>query len=59
MTAWDKKHGAEEKEPMLVDPVTQFTNALELSVDLPVLGGERSKRCSMVLQDDTVKESNI
>ncbi|XP_017876733.1 peroxiredoxin-5, mitochondrial-like [Ceratina calcarata] len=59
MAAWGKEHGAEGKVRMLADTTGQFTDALELSVDLPVLGGKRSKRYSMVLEDGVVKELNI
>ncbi|XP_053988968.1 peroxiredoxin-5, mitochondrial [Hylaeus volcanicus] len=59
MAAWGKEHGADGKVRMLADPTAQFTDALQLSVDLPVLGGKRSKRYSMVLEDGVVKELNI
>ncbi|KZC06799.1 PREDICTED: peroxiredoxin-5, mitochondrial [Dufourea novaeangliae] len=59
MAAWGKEHGAEGKVRMLADPTCQFTDALELSVDLPVLGGKRSKRYSMVLENGVVKELNV
>lgn len=44
---------------MLADPDGAFADALELSVDLPVLGGKRSKRYSMVVEDGVVKELNV
>ena len=44
---------------MLADPSAAFTDALELSVDLPPLGGKRSKRYSMVIEDGIVKELNV
>lgn len=44
---------------MLADPSAAFTDALELSVDLPPLGGKRSKRYSMVVEDGVVKELNV
>lgn len=44
---------------MLADPKGQFTDAIELSVDLPVLGGKRSKRYSMVIDDGVIKELNV
>ncbi|KAK1135293.1 hypothetical protein K0M31_008060 [Melipona bicolor] len=59
MAAWGKEHGAEGKVRMLADPAAQFTDALELSVDLPVLGGKRSKRYSMILEDGIIKELNV
>lgn len=59
MAAWGKEHGAEGKVRMLADPTAQFADALELSVDLPILGGKRSKRYSMILEDGVVKELNV
>lgn len=59
MSAWGKEHGAEGKVRMLADPKGQFTDAIELSVDLPVLGGKRSKRYSMVIDDGVIKELNV
>ncbi|XP_076672303.1 peroxiredoxin 5 [Andrena cerasifolii] len=59
MAAWGKAQGADGKVRMLADPTGQFADALELSVDLPVLGGKRSKRYSMVLEDGVVKEINV
>ncbi|XP_003694601.1 peroxiredoxin-5, mitochondrial [Apis florea] len=59
MAAWGKAQGAEGKVRMLADPAAQFTDALELSIDLPVLGGKRSKRYSMVLDNGIIKELNV
>ncbi|XP_043260226.1 peroxiredoxin-5, mitochondrial [Colletes gigas] len=59
MAAWGKEQGAEGKVRMLADPAARFTDALELSVDLPVLGGKRSKRYSMILEDGVVKALNV
>lgn len=44
---------------MLADPNAQFTNELDLSVDLPPLGGLRSKRYSMVVDNGVVTELNV
>lgn len=44
---------------MLADPKAEFTDAMDLGVDLSVLGGKRSKRYSMVIEDGTVKELNV
>lgn len=44
---------------MLADPKGEFTDAIELGVDLQVLGGKRSKRYSMVVEDGTVKDLNV
>lgn len=44
---------------MLADTKAEFTDAMDLAVDLQVLGGKRSKRYSMVVEDGTIKELNI
>ncbi|XP_015524642.1 peroxiredoxin-5, mitochondrial [Neodiprion pinetum] len=59
MAAWGKEQGASGKVRMLADPTGAFTDALELSIELPVLGGKRSKRYSMVVEDGVVKELNV
>ncbi|KAG5310873.1 PREDICTED: peroxiredoxin-5, mitochondrial [Acromyrmex echinatior] len=59
MAAWGKEHGATGKIRMLADPKAEFTDAMDLAVDLSVLGGKRSKRYSMVVENGIVKEINI
>lgn len=44
---------------MLADPNAVFTKAIDLSVDLPPLGGLRSKRYSMVIDNGKVTELNV
>lgn len=44
---------------MLADPAATFTDALELSLNLAVLGGKRSKRYSMIVEDGSVTELNV
>lgn len=44
---------------MLADPKGDFTNAVDLGVDLQILGGKRSKRYSMIVDNGTVKELNV
>ena len=44
---------------MLADPAGTFTDAVDLAVDLAVLGGKRSKRYSMIVEDGKVIELNI
>lgn len=44
---------------MLADPKAEFTKAVDLSVELPPLGGLRSKRYSMVVENGVVKELNV
>ncbi|XP_058804201.1 peroxiredoxin-5, mitochondrial [Phymastichus coffea] len=59
MAAWGKNQNAQGKVRMLADPAGVFTDALGLLVDLAVLGGKRSKRYSMIVEDSTVKELNV
>lgn len=44
---------------MLADPNATFTKAVDLSVDLPPLGGLRSKRYSMVIDNGVVTSLNV
>lgn len=44
---------------MLADPAAAFTNAVELGIDLPPLGGLRSKRYSMVIDNGVVTALNV
>lgn len=59
MSAWGKKHNAGGQVRMLADPAAAFTKALDLGADLPPLGGLRSKRYSMVVEDGVVKSLNV
>lgn len=59
MSAWGKEHGATGKVRMLADPAGLFASALDVNIDLPPLGGVRSKRYSMVVENGEVKELNI
>lgn len=59
MEAWGKEHGASNKVRMLADPKAEFTDAVDLSVDLQPLGGKRSKRYSMIVENGIVKELNV
>ncbi|XP_023722282.1 peroxiredoxin-5, mitochondrial isoform X3 [Cryptotermes secundus] len=59
MEAWGKEHKVEGKVRMLADPNAAFTKAVDLSTDLPPLGGTRSKRYSMVVEDGVVKSINV
>jgi 2-Cys peroxiredoxin 5 len=59
MEAWGKKHEVEGKIRMLADPSAAFTKAVDLTTDLPPLGGIRSKRYSMVVEDSIVKSINV
>lgn len=44
---------------MLADPQAAFTKALDLTTDLPPLGGVRSKRYSMVVEDCVISTLNV
>nr|AFZ78682.1 peroxiredoxin-like protein [Coptotermes formosanus] len=59
MEAWGKKHEVEGKIRMLADPSAAFTKAVDLTTDLPPLGGIQSKRYSMVVEDGIVKSVNV
>ncbi|XP_037946144.1 peroxiredoxin-5, mitochondrial-like [Teleopsis dalmanni] len=59
MSAWGKEHNATGKVRMLADPAANFAKALNLTIDLPPLGGVRAKRFSMVVEDGQVKELNV
>lgn len=43
---------------MLADPKAEFTNAIDLCMDMASLG-KRSKRYSMLIENGKVKELNI
>lgn len=59
MSAWGKDHKTAGKVRMLADPAAAFTKAVDLSVDLPPLGGVRSKRYSMVVENGVIKSLNV
>lgn len=59
MDAWGKEHKATGKVRMLADPDASFTKALELETNLPPLGGTRSKRYSMIIENGVVKSLNV
>jgi len=59
MSAWGKDQKAAGKVRMLADPKGEFAKAVDLSVDLPPLGGVRSKRYSMIVEDGVVKQLNV
>lgn len=44
---------------MLADPTAAFAKAVDLTIDLPPLGGLRSKRYSMVIENGNVTELNV
>lgn len=59
MSAWGKQHNTGGKVRMLADPAAVFTKQLDLSADLPPLGGLRSKRYSMVVENGVVQTLNV
>lgn len=44
---------------MFADPNANFSKAVDLTVDLPPLGGLRSKRYSMVIENGVVTKLNV
>jgi 2-Cys peroxiredoxin 5 len=59
MTAWGESQGAAGKVRMLADPQAAFAKAIGLDVQAPNLGGTRSKRYSMIIEDGVVKALNV
>lgn len=59
MSAWAKDQKAEGKVRLLADPTAAFTKALDLVVDIAPLGGSRSKRYSMVIDDGKVTSVQV
>ena len=59
MAAWGKSHSVDGKIRMLADPGAAFTKSIDLGQDLAPLGGFRSKRYSMVVEDGQVKSLQV
>lgn len=59
MAAWGENRTVANKIRMLADTNAEFTKALGLEQDLAVLGGLRSKRYSMIVEDGTVRQLNV
>lgn len=59
MSAWGNQFNVKGKIRMLADPAGAFTKAVDLGIDLPPLGGLRSKRFSMVIDNGIVKSLNV
>lgn len=59
LSAWGKEHKAAGKVRMLADPAAAFTKQIEMSVELNPLGGTRSKRYSMVVDNGIVQQLNV
>ncbi|CAK9826697.1 Peroxiredoxin-5, mitochondrial [Anthophora retusa] len=56
MSAWGHAKGANDKVRMLADPMGLYTRAIGMDVDIPELGGTRSRRYSMATVNGVVKE---
>jgi 2-Cys peroxiredoxin 5 len=59
MQAWGAAHGTQGKIRMLADPQAAWTKALGLQVDAAALGGTRSKRYAMVVEDGKVTHLEV
>lgn len=59
MSAWGEAQGAGDKIRMLADPGADFTRAVGMQVEAKALGGTRSKRYSMLIEDGVVKSINL
>jgi len=59
LSAWGKEHNATGKVRLLADPSAAFTKQVDLAVDLPPLGGLRSKRYSMIIDNGVVTQLNV
>ncbi|KAG7207907.1 hypothetical protein KM043_009498 [Ampulex compressa] len=55
-SAWSYAKGADGKVRVLADPAATYTKSVGLDVDIPELGGSRSRRYSMVTINGIVKE---
>lgn len=54
MAAWAKDQGTQGKVRLLADPLAAFTKAVDLAQEIAPLGGVRSKRYSMVVENGKV-----
>ncbi|XP_068205737.1 peroxiredoxin-5, mitochondrial [Palaemon carinicauda] len=59
MNAWGENNKVSNKIRMLADTNAEFTKAIGLEQELAVLGGLRSKRYSMVVEDGKVTQLNV
>ncbi|KAJ8728237.1 hypothetical protein PYW08_016622 [Mythimna loreyi] len=59
MGAWAQSQNTKRKIRMLADPGGAFIYALGLGMNLPSLGGFRSRRFSMVLVNNVVQELHV
>nr|AAM49795.1 peroxiredoxin [Pyrocoelia rufa] len=59
MSAWGKEHNVNGKIRMLADTQATFTKSIDLGQDLAPLGGYRSKRYSMVVENGKVQSLQV
>lgn len=59
MAAWGESQNVGDRIMMLADPAAKYTKAIGLDVEAGSLGGTRSKRYSMVIEDGVVKSLNL
>ncbi|XP_044254827.1 peroxiredoxin-5, mitochondrial [Tribolium madens] len=59
MAAWAKDQKTTGKIRLLADPSAAFTKALDLTVDIAPLGGTRSKRYSMVVDNGKITSLQV
>ena len=59
MRAWGESHEAAGKVRMLADPNAEFTKAIGMQVDVAPLGGVRSKRYAMVVENGKVTHLEV
>jgi len=59
MAAWGEQHKAAGKVRMLADPNAEFTKAIDVAMNLPPLGGIRSKRFALLADNGVVKAIDV
>ena len=59
MSAWGESQDVGDKILMLADPAAEYTKAIGLEVEAGALGGTRSKRYSMLVEDGVVTQLNL
>lgn len=59
MAAWAQDQKADGKVRLLADTNAELTKAFDLAIELPPLGGTRSKRYSMLIKNGKVEQLNV
>ncbi|KAJ8986056.1 hypothetical protein NQ317_003349 [Molorchus minor] len=59
MAAWAQSQNTSGKVRLLADPSAALAKALDLTVDIPLLGGVRSKRYSMVIENGKIASLQV